>query len=147
MYQQICSGVAKPDNCSVSCLNVLLYIMASDFKEPFKMQQGITAMGSSVLLIFHMFITSHKILARPTDDQRGSWTAPEGNWGDSKSFGQDYRDSPRTHPSAGCMPYFSNYFQESPISILVPKENIHILCFVKGSYQYHTFTYLCGKQP
>lgn len=45
------------DNCSISCLNVLLFIVASDFKEPLKMQQGITAVvpGISpdiILLIF-----------------------------------------------------------------------------------------------
>ena len=68
MYSYICNGVVKPDNCSVSCLNVLLCVVASDFKEPLKMQQGITAVVPSVLLIFHMFIASHKILPRPTND-------------------------------------------------------------------------------
>lgn len=33
----------KPDNCSVSYLNVPLCVAASDFKEPLKMQQGIAA--------------------------------------------------------------------------------------------------------
>ncbi|KAI4551676.1 hypothetical protein MJT46_017928 [Ovis ammon polii x Ovis aries] len=66
------SGVVKPDNCSVSCLNVLLCVVASDFKEPLKMQQGITAVVPSVLLIFHMFIASHKILPRPTNDLSGT---------------------------------------------------------------------------
>lgn len=69
----------KPDNCSVSCLNVLLCVVASGFKEPLKMQQGLTAVVSSVLLIFHMFITSHKILPRTTNDCMYSWTASEGS--------------------------------------------------------------------
>ena len=84
MYSQICNGVVKPDNCSVSCLNVLLCVVASDFKEPLKMQQGITAVVPSVLQIFHIFITSHKILPRPTNDYMYSWSAPEGNWGESE---------------------------------------------------------------
>ena len=84
MYSYICNGVVKPDNCSVSCLNVLLCVVASDFKEPLKMQQGITAVVPSVLLIFHMFIASHKILPRPTNDCKYHWNAPEGNWGESE---------------------------------------------------------------
>lgn len=60
--------MVKPDNCSVSCLNVLLCVVASDFKELLKTQQGITAVVPRILLIFHMFITSHKILPRPTND-------------------------------------------------------------------------------
>lgn len=75
----------KPDNYNISCINVLLCIVASDFKEPFKMQQGITAVVPSVFLVFHMFITSHKIVSRPTNDYMCSWTAPEGNWRESES--------------------------------------------------------------
>lgn len=43
------------------------------------MQQGITAVIPSILLIFHMFITSHKILPRTANDDMYSWTAPEGS--------------------------------------------------------------------
>lgn len=74
-----------PDNCSVSCQNMLLCVVASDFKEPLKIQQVITAVVPSVLLIFHMFITSHKILSGPTNDYMCSWTSQEGNWDESQS--------------------------------------------------------------
>lgn len=130
MYQQNCSGVVKPDNCSVSCLNVLLCIVASDFKEPLKMQQGITAVVPSILLIFHMFITSHKILPRTTNDDMYSWTAPEGSQKLNHAGGISETHQEVAHAPSVC--HISFIAPKSSVSILVPTDSTQVLPFTRG---------------